>query len=305
MIAVQAKIDKLKSRREIIEKKIVNIIDQDLTLSAKRLAFYLMENTLPKSTSNNAWPIEPMKDRIANDIRMAFPTVGDLENDWISRAYMLIEDTKDKKAANRFYQKAVHLQGKTADDYNERTGELRRNVKLADSPEEEFAKIRNLPRKIDDKGYSDMLKSKAIIRNKARQLPANTRPMAIVRPGAASSYTRKRQATAGLAKSAWWAAARTLGGATNYARSQFEEGRFVWPSATSRLGSRYPGLGSSSKSVTINGGRIVLKNNLSYAENAIFGGGIENATRRAQEAMRILFEKRMRAKETWNNRRAA
>lgn len=301
MISIQVKSDNLKKRREAIQQRIVGIIDQDITLSAKRLAFYLMENTLPKSTASKAWPIENLKGRIWNDVHTVYPTVGD--DNWISDAYALIEDNKDKKAANRFYQRAVHLQGKVDESFDE-NGTYSAKAS-ADTPEEEFAKIRGIPRKIDDKGYSAFLKSKAIKRNGARQLPRDSRPLAMVRAGAADSYARARQKRAGLAKTAWYSAAFALGGQRNYKNSKFEEGRFVWPADCRRIHGQNPGIGGASKRVDIHGGSITLHNRLRYASEAMYPGGIESACDRAKHAMKILFEKRMKAKETWAERSAA
>lgn len=296
MIATSVKTAAFGAKIAKIEKRIVEVIDADMTLSAKRLAFYAMENMLPKSTQGKPWPLEPLKDRIRNDVSLVYPEVG--QSNWMGDVYTLIEDNYSKEKANKFwhgYKSGVTGSGRfDADSGGFEMAPFDVNAELA--------KLRKIPRKIDDKGYSATLKSKSIKRNGARQLPGDTRAQALLRQGSAANYANKRAKRAGLAKTAWYSAALGLGGQVNYRASKFEEGKFVWPSDCVRIHKANPGIGSATKSITIQGGRIKLTNQLRYAKEAEFPGGIQLASERAKRAMEILFDKRMKAKETWSGK---
>jgi len=299
MITTTINSSNLQDRIASVRGRIVKIIDQDLTLAAKRTAYYSMEYTLPLSNAGNEWPVAPMQSRILSDVKKAYPSIGD--QGWESGAYKIIEDVYGKDRANEFFH--TFMSRETTEKFDPETGEYTANP--TGSAEEMVANMRKLPRKIDDKGYADLLRSKAIKSKKGRRLPKGTRPLAIVRSGAGERFARKRQKRAGLAKSAWYQAAFRLGGQVNYRSSKFEAGRFEWPRECGQLHKLNPGIGSATKTVDSGGGVITLRSNLRYASEAMEPWMKETACRLSQNAMRILFEKRLKAKETWENRKGA
>lgn len=293
MIAVDS--SELSDRLAKVKGRWVAGIDRDMILASKRTAFFLMEYTLPKSDSGHPFPVQKLQDRILSDVKKVFPNVGDAG--WEFDAFALIRDNYSEQRAKEWYHnvKTGFTSTRQRGDGSEE-GPSQRPYDAAT----EFARFRKVPRKIDDKGYSSLLKSKAIKKNGARQLPGNVNSLAIVRAGTAEKYAKQRQRRAGLGKAAWYSAAFVLGGQRNYRASKFEEGKFVWPSACATLHRTNPGIGSATKQISATGGVVTLVNRLRYADQALPEGLKQIACARSEAAMRILFEKRFKAASTYS-----
>ena len=289
MIAIESK--ELQERLSRVKARFVAGLDRDMVLASKRTAYFMMEYTLPKSTQGNPFPIAPLQDRIMADVKKVFPNVGDAG--WEFDAFALIRDNYSEQRAKEWYHDFKRGFTETGAGGGEGP-----NLRPFDA-EGTFAKFRKIPRKIDDKGYSSILKSKSIVKNSARQLPNNVDSLAIVRQGAAENYAKKRQKKAGLAKTAWYSAAFDLGGQRNYKASKFEEGRFVWPTKCATIHRANPGIGGATKSISFSGGNVTLVNRLRYADDAIPMALQQIAASRAEMAMKILFEKRYKAASTY------
>lgn len=285
----------LRKRTKVIRDRFGKYLDLDLTLSAKRSAFYLMEYTLPVSNRGNAFPIAPLKSRIWNDVHKVYPSVG--QERWTNSAYSLIEDNYSKQAAGRFLHDVIAYEKSgfelTLDD--ESGGASRRRK----TPEEVFSSFRKVPRKTDDKAYSALLKAKALPLKKGRKLAKDTRPLAMVTEDKSAKLARARQKNAGLAKTGYYAISQSLGGQQNYRASASVEGQFVWPKECAAINRRIPGLGSSTKQIGDNGGRVTITSHVRYADEALPEALKGIALRNAANAMRIIFEKRFKNRNNY------
>ena len=294
MIDIEIDDKALKRRIAVVTSRFEKWLDLDLTLSAKRTAFYLMEYTLPISTRGKELPIEPLKSRIETDINKAFPSMSD--RDWEYPAQRLINDFVSEKRANEFmYNYKSRGWENPKESFNPDTGEY--SASITATPEEDFKRIRGVPKRIDDKGYANLKRTKSINLKTGRKLPKETRPLAMVDSSRRGNYIKKRQKNAGLAKTGWWAAAKSLGGQMNYTASKSEAGRFVWPSALGQIARRISGLGSSTKSLSNNGGNVTITSRVSYADEVL--PLKDTAMANAQNAMRIIFEKRFKNRKNY------
>ena len=160
--------------------------------------------------------------------------------------------------------------------------------------EDKFRRMRKIPRRIKDRQYQDLRRE-----NGYRILHKDTKPLAFVNESSRKAYIKKRQRSAGLAKSGWYCAARTVGGRKmNYTDAKNEAGRFVWPPEIRRVIGPFGGissLGSSSIHVAGLVGRFSVTNKVRHASDAMPDHLLDIAVRRARDAMRILFEQRTKA----------
>ena len=306
---ITAKTDPALVHKEIadIKDRFLNNLGLDLMLSAKRLAFYVMEYTLPTSTKN-PFMIANLQRRIWDDVHTVYPSVGD--TNWQGKAYKVILDAGEEKKAKRFWQNHIMNDGFHV-TISKKTGREHARIIKDDgkprlSDEEAFSRIRaNGIRKVDDKGYGALLKSKGVVRNKTWTLPANTRPVAIVLPSKSAALARKRQKKAGLAKSAWYQSVLKLGGIRNFTRASTPEGRFVWPKECVALSRGNSGIGSCTVNITESVQKITISNHLGYTDHACPPQLMAKAIDNAQNAMRIIFEQRAKAKQANGQRLAA
>jgi len=257
-----------------MEKRFVD----DVKLAAKRFCHYAMEYTLPKSTAANPWPVHKLQDRIEIDIMRAYPTYSD--EMWATSAYDLIAQHYTEEKAKDWWHE---YRNKTQSNFDPE------NPSKIDA-EETFNKMRKIPRRIKDGQYQDLRR-----KNGYARLPAKTKPLAFVNDSSRKAYIKKRQRSAGLAKSGWYCAARTVGGTMNYTRAKNEAGRFVWPPEIRRVIGPFGGissLGASSIHVAGLVGRFSVTNKVRHASDAMPDHLLDIAVRRARDAMRILFEQR-------------
>lgn len=275
-------------------------IELDLKLAAKRTAFYMMEYTLPTS-AGNPFMIQNLQKRIWSDVHTVYPSVGDAG--WQAKAFKVMKDSGELKKGQQFWENHIMNQGYHSTISKVTGREIARIIKDDNKPrptdEEAFAKIRGIPRKTDDKGYGAILRSKGSVRNKTWSLnPLDVRPAAIVSQAASAKLAKQRQKKAGLAKAAWYQSVHALGGIRNFTRSASEEGIFKWPKECVTLHKAYPGIGSSAVTITDNIQKITLTNHLRYTDHACPPQLVAKAEALAETAMRMIFEKRAKAKQS-------
>lgn len=293
-----------KTDKNLIHKKIVDIqtaflksLDLDLKLAAKRTAFYAAEYTLPIS-GGKGFNVVKLKQRIWNDVHRAYPSVGDMN--WQGKVFKALEDIGEKKKADKFWQNHI-FQGKT-NEINPRTGQLAskkldQGVPLTTLTDEEaFAKLRvGGLKKIDESKYSALLRTKGVIRNKTFSLDEKARPLGIVNPSRSANLAIKRQRNAGLAKASWYQSVFALGGQRNYNASASEEGKFVWPPEMRRLSQAHQGIGSCAVRVNANEAKISITSHIRYLNHAFPRDVQSLVEQNANNAMRIIFNKRLAA----------
>lgn len=286
-------IDDRRLQKRILnaQREIAGNLPLDLRLAGKRAAFYLMENTLPRSSDGGSWPMANFEKRIDADVRKAFPAIGD--TNWQASAYGLIQDSYSKDKADEFWR--AHKSG-AGDAYDIDT--RKKTIKSAESILQSARKVK---RRIDPSGYSNLRKSKSVRRGRTLQLAADTKPLALVQPGQREGFARKRKATMGLAKAGYYAADTAFGGQRNYKKADNEAGRFVWPSQLRRLQSKFgTGIGNGRIFITAPGaGLWEVHNRVRYAKEAIPEALYNRAIQLGQNAMRVIFELRLKNRKTY------
>lgn len=282
---------RLQARVKKGQENISKGLPLDLRLAGKRAAFYLMEATLPRSGESNQWPVSNFEKRIEADVKRAFPAVGDPR--WQSSAYDLIRDAHGKDRADEFWRA---VKSETGDAYD-----IESREQTHKSPETLLAAARKVKRRVDRSGYAALRKEKSIVRGRYRQLPTNTKPLAMPSASSRDSFLRSRKATIGLAKAGWYAADTALGGQRNFKKAQNEAGRFIWPSQLRKLQSKF-GKSIGTGGVTMQGDGVgfwMVHNLVRYAEEAIPEALFNRAMQLGRNSMRIIFELRLKNRKTY------
>jgi len=112
----------------------------------------------------------------------------------------------------------------------------------------------------------------------------------LVAQGQLDAYVRKRRDNVGVAKAAWYAAARALGGrirrnlvAADGKRSTVEK----FPSYLKKLARKYPGLGGA----RVMPGRVEIFSNVAHARQAILDFALDDALYEAKQSFLATLQK--------------
>jgi hypothetical protein len=285
---------RLQKRVKAFNDNVAKTLGQDMALTAKRACFYAMEYTLPVSSKAKAWPMEPMLQRIDDDVKKAYPSTDDPR--WGASAYQLIQDAYKKEKADAFlaafFGKPRALSKLGIDASEEQAAKY----EAIPDPKVMVSKMRKVPKKTSNEAYAALRNKYTVKRNGALRLAANTPPLALVESSRRNAFAAKRKKTAGLAKASWYAAfskLMTKGGQRNYTKAKSEEGRFVWPKECRRLQNLFgAGIGNAFVSTTGAYGRAEISSSVRYIEEA-FPYHLQNAAiKQTKNAMRIIFELR-------------
>jgi len=285
---------RLQKKVKAFNDNVAKTLGQDMALTAKRACFYAMEYTLPVSNRNKAWPMEPMLQRIEDDVKKAYPSTDDAR--WGASAFQLIKEAYNEDKAKAFM--AAYMGKPRALSKLEITSSAEQFEKyeaIAD-PKVMVSKMRKVPKKTSNEAYAKLRNEHTILRRGTLRLAANTPPLALVESGRRSAFTNSRKKTAGLAKASWYAAfskLMTKGGQRNYTKAKSEQGRFVWPKECRKLQNLFgSGIGNAFVSTTGAYGRAEISSAIRYIEDA-FGRTQQNAViNQTKNAMRIIFELR-------------
>jgi hypothetical protein len=292
MIAFNVK--KLEKRIAAFHKNVAETLPQDMALTAKRACFYAMEYTLPVSNRNKAWPMQPMLDRIEDDVKWAYPSTDDPR--WGARAYDLIKAAYNEDKAKAFmaaYMGKPRALSKLGLDASE---EQAAKYEAIPDPKVMVSKMRKVPKKTSNEAYANLRNKYTRRIHGSLMLGYDTPSLALVESSRRNAFLKSRQKTAGLAKASWYAAfskLMTKGGQRNYTKAKSEQGRFVWPKECRRLQNLFgAGIGNAFVSTTGAYGRAEISSSIRYIEEA-FGRTQQNAViKQTKNAMRIIFELR-------------
>jgi hypothetical protein len=282
---------RLQKKITAFNKGVAETLGQDMALTAKRACFYAMEYTLPVSSKAKPWPMEPMLQRIEDDVKKAYPSTEDPR--WGTSAYQLIKTAYNEDKAKEFMSaymgkpRALSKLGLDASD------EQAAKYEAIPDPKIMVSKMRKLPKKTSNESYKTLRDKHTIRRRNTLRLAPDTPPLALVESGRRSAFIERQKKRAGLAKASWYAAfskLMTKGGQRNYTKAKSEEGRFVWPKECRRLQNLFGvGIGNAFVSTTGTYGRAEISSSIRYIEEA-FGRTQQNAViKQTKNAMRIIF----------------
>jgi hypothetical protein len=289
MISVTVNDSILQKRLKSFEETMSKTLGVDLRLIGKRMAFYAMEYTLPASNKGNAWPMEKFHERIAADVRLAYPTKGD--DGWQGRAFLLIKAAYGEDRAKEFWNA---YKSRTQDAFDPETG-MGRNTAEA-MWDKMFAARNRIPKKTNNEAYAALRNQYTRIIKRTLRMGKDTPPIAFVQEASRKAFTRKRQDTAGLAKAGWYAADTALGGTRNFTRAKNEAGRFVWPGPLRKLQNKFgTSIGSAHVSTSGSYGFVQVTNHVRYIDEAHPEHMQTYARKQMMNAVRIVFEQRYKA----------
>jgi hypothetical protein len=248
-----------KKKLDRINKGITRIMPHLGIFAGKMIAYRAGEYTLPTSKGND-WPVEKLVGRIEEDINNAYPSQSD--HDWEFSAFDLLKQYKGEDVAKSFwakYKDAAMVSGKGKSE----------NEPLLEA-EEIFRKAK-IPKSINPQSQSQLKKSKFGYRGNVYRLTKKPFATAMVQSDRRANFIARQTKRAGLAKSAWWQAASSYGGDTNFKRSKVVQGQYVWPkeAAIVQKGAGNHGIGMGWATVTNGKVTTSVRSNLRYASQAL------------------------------------
>ena len=286
-ITVKVDVNKACNKTKLVSSSFLKSMEANSKLVARMAAFQLHKSTLPE-TFSMPWDkaFVKMKSRIESDVKSAYATKQD--NGWQGLAFKLIRDYVNGDRAKKWYS---NYKTGGLSTLNERTG-------VYSDYEEEFDRMRGIPRKANEKEYLDYRKQNNYSIPKG---VANQKTLAFVTEDKRKKLLNKRLKTAGLAKAGWKACYHLAGGKGLNVSQMGSEGQNKFPSQINTPYNLFgkTSLGAISLSYNNTGYKGKLINNIRYMEYASEESFVSTAAEITEKYMKILFELR---KKSWKSK---
>lgn len=197
-VAVTVNVKKAHNKTRLINDGLLKSMENNSKLVARMAAFQLHKSTLPETFSmpwNKAF--SKMEVRIANDVKSVYTTKQD--DGWQGIAFKLIKDYINEDRANKWYR---NYKTGGLSTFDERSGTY-------SDYEEQFDRMRSIPRKANEKEYLDYRKQNNYTIPQDR---SKRKTLAFITEDKRKKLLNKRLKTAGLAKAGWKACYHLAGG---------------------------------------------------------------------------------------------
>ena len=283
-LSVTVNVKGAKDKLTLINDKILKTMENDSKLVARMGAFQMHKSTLPE-TFSMPWDKAIIKSqkRIEGDIKSAYTTKSD--DGWQGVAFKLIMDYVNGDRAKKWY---ANYKSGGLSTFDERSG-------IYKDYEEEFNKMRGIPRKADESEYLAYRKSNDY------SVPTNRSPnhktLGFVTEDKRRKILNKRLKTIGLAKAGWKACYHLAGGKGLNVSQMGSEGQNKFPAEINTPYNLFgkESLGSISLSHSNTGYQGKLTNHVRYMDSATNELFVRTASEITAKYMKIIFELRKKA----------
>jgi len=290
--AVDMKIDTTKVDQGIKAFR-RSMIENQRTLgrqAGNHMAYRMHVWTNPVSTMAEKWPVKQTKERIAKDVKRAFPSWDDA--DWERQAYSLIEDKKGRPVANKFWTQYKISQKAPSEKFDIESGEY----DVGDFGDDPVKLLKKAKRHLAGMKKTDASKYMAARKPmQGRMFGKSFRPLAMVSKDKQENFSAKQQMRAGLAKAAWRIPAKMIDKQNSGKRSQIGrtgQYRISWPKEANQpiAAAKATGAGSASIVAIEDSVYVKIANRIRYADQAIESGNWDKAIDQAKKAIKIIMD---------------